>query len=77
MKWARFQVYFSNSVCVIGPFAHASLLARGRSSASTTYYPLWATDAEIGAALCAIGVVEDFHFDFDLTLSINVYISFY
>ena len=42
MKWATFQVYFSNSARVIGYCAHSSLLVRGRSSARTTYFPVWA-----------------------------------
>ena len=38
MKWDTFQVQFSNSARVIGLCAHGSLLARGRSSACTTYF---------------------------------------
>ena len=41
MKWVIFQVHFSNSARFIGRCAHGSLLARGRSSARTTYFPLW------------------------------------
>ena len=38
MKWDIFQEYFSNSARFIGRCAHGSVLARGRSSARTTYF---------------------------------------
>ena len=36
-----FQAYFSNSARLIGRCAHGSLFACGRSSARTTYFPVW------------------------------------
>ena len=36
-----FQMYFSNSARLIGRCARGSLLACGRSSAHTTYFPFW------------------------------------
>ena len=41
MKWNIFQIHFSNSTRLIRRCAHGSLLARGRSSARTTYFPVW------------------------------------
>ena len=41
MTWHIFQVYFLNSARFIGRCAHGILLARGRSSACTTYFPVW------------------------------------
>ena len=41
MKWDISQVDFQNSARFSGRFAHGSLLARGRSSAHTTYFPVW------------------------------------
>ena len=47
MKRDTFHVYFSSSARVIGLYAHGSLLARGRSSARTTYFPVWPQLREI------------------------------
>ena len=35
------MTYFSNSARLIGRCAHGNLFARGRSSARTTYFPVW------------------------------------
>ena len=47
MKWFIFQAYFSNSARLIGCCAHGSLLARGRSSVRTTYFPVWELHTKI------------------------------
>ena len=41
MKRYIFQVYLSNYARLIGRCAQGSLLARGRSSACTTCFPVW------------------------------------
>ena len=41
VKWFVFQVRLSARL--IGRCAHGSWLARGRSSARTTYFPVWST----------------------------------
>ena len=41
MKWHIFKAYFSYSARFTDRCAHGSLLARGRSSALTTYFPVW------------------------------------
>ena len=46
ITWHIFQVYFSNSACFIGCCMHGSLLVHGRSSACTTYFPVWVYGTE-------------------------------
>ena len=41
MKRDTFQVYSSNSALIIGLCTHGSLLACGRFSVRTTYFPVW------------------------------------